>query len=272
MARRRRRKSGNSAGPIIASVLLGVLSLSILGGFIYLKIKAGSTPEVDKASLCPVDGPKEITAVLLDVTDSISEATALDLRNEFQAIVSAVPVGGLVQVYTLTETEGELNRTFSGCNPGSGENVDEWTSNPRIAQKRWEDGFQKPLDEIAKRLDEGAGGKQSPIMAGIQKINLEVFGAPQHRAVPKQLVVASDMIEHTAAFSMYRDGAEYDRFEKSPARDRFRTALDGTAVRILDFQRPGLDFDADQLVNFWKVWVVNNRGAAYRFTRLEGIR
>ncbi|MEY9097990.1 hypothetical protein ABIA24_000899 [Sinorhizobium fredii] len=272
MARRRRRKSGNSAGPIIAAVLLGVLSLVILGGFIYLKVKAGSNPELDKASLCPVDGPKEITAVLLDVTDPISQATALDLRNEFQAIVSAVPVGGLVQVYTLTETEGELNRTFSGCNPGSGENVDEWTSNPRIAQKRWEEGFQKPLDEIAKRLDEGAAGQQSPIMAGIQKINLEVFGAPQHRAIPKQLVVASDMIEHTAAFSMYRDGAQYDRFEESPARDRFRTALDGTAVRILDFQRPGLDFDAEQLADFWKNWVGNNRGAAYRFTRLEGIR
>ena len=80
----------------------------------------------------------------------------------------------MVQAYTLTETEGELNRTFSRCNPGSGKNVDEWTSNPGIAQKRREEGFQKPLDEIAKRLDEGVAGKQSPIMARIQKINLEV--------------------------------------------------------------------------------------------------
>lgn len=272
MARRRRRKSGNSAGPIIAAALLGVLSLLIVGGFIYLKVKASSNPEIDKASLCPVDGPKEITAVLLDVTDPISKATALDLRNQFQAVVAAVPVGGLVQVYTLTENEGELKRTFSGCNPGSGETVDEWTNNPTIAQKRWEDGFQKPLDEIAERLDKGEAAKQSPIMAGIQNINLEVFGTPQNREIPKHLVVASDMIEHTAAFSMYRDGVEYARFEKSPARDRFRTSLAGISFRILGFQRPDLNFGAEQLAEFWKTWVVNNNGDAYRFTRLEGIR
>lgn len=272
MARRKRRRSGNSAGPIIASVILGALSLIILGGFVYLKIIASEKPELDKASLCPVDGPKGITAFLVDVTDPISKATATDLRNEFEAAVSTVPVGGLVQVYTLTEAEGELTRTFSKCNPGSGENVDEWTSNPDLAQKRWEEGFQKPLDEIAKRMDQGVAGKQSPIMAGIQEINLEAFGAPKYRTIPKKLIVASDMIEHTSVFSIYRDGVDYANFEKSPARDQFRTALDGISVRILAFQRPNLKFDTKQLADFWDAWVHNNRGEVEEFTRLEGIR
>ncbi|WEX74144.1 hypothetical protein PYH37_001529 [Sinorhizobium numidicum] len=272
MARRRRRKSGESAALILASVILGVMSLGLLGGFVFLKVRASSNPKLDAATLCPVEGPNEITAVLLDVTDPISEPTALDLRNQFQELVSSVSVGGLIQVYALTEQEGELGRTFSGCNPGNGENVDEWTSNPRLAQDRWERGFQKPLNEISQRIAEGTEAKQSPIMAGIQKINLEAFGAPQYRQIPKRLIIASDMLEHTAAFSVYRDGADYATFERSGARDQFRTSLAGISVRILGFQRPGLKFDTVELAEFWTAWIGANGGQMERFTRLEGVR
>lgn len=45
----------------------------------------------------------------------------------------------------------------------------------QVVQQRWEKGFQKPLDNIAGKLDSGASGEFSPIMAGIQRINLEAF-------------------------------------------------------------------------------------------------
>lgn len=272
MARRKRRsRRGGSAGLIIATVCLAVLSLGIVGAYGWLRYKASGNIAVDQASLCPVNGPKAETAILLDVTDPISDTTALDLRNQFQKIVAEIPVGGGIDIYALTEKEGELIQTFHGCNPGSGANVDEWTSNPRLAQARWEKGFQKPLADIADKLNAGETGTQSPIMAAIQKINLEVFaGAPS--GMSKHLFVASDMIEHTAAFSNYRDGVSYQKFLHSPANDRFRTSLDGVAVKILAFQRPNMKFSIEDLANFWAQWIKDNNGHFDGFVRLEGIR
>lgn len=270
MARRRKKKSGESLGFMIAGVAISVLSLGLIGGYIYLR-SAATTVALDQDSLCPVKGPKSVTAILLDVTDPISDVTALDLRNEFQNLVSLVPQGGLIQVYALTDQEGQLQRTFSGCNPGDGSTVDEWTSNPRMVQARWETGFEKPLRELADRLREGTAGKQSPIMAAVQRINVEAFGLPEHQNVPKTLVVASDMIEHTASFSMYRDGASFDRFEGSEARQKFRSPLSGVAVRVLEFQRPGMAFTDEDLADFWSEWVASNMGELTSFKRLQGV-
>ncbi|MGO7836210.1 hypothetical protein [Rhizobium johnstonii] len=270
-SRRSRRRSGNSAGLIVGAIALGLVSVAIIGAFGWLKYRASSTVAVDKASLCPVTGATSETAILLDVTDPISDTTALDLKNQFQQIVARVPVGGAIDIYSLTEKEGEPERTFHACNPGSGDLADEWTSNPRLIQERWEKGFEKPLEDIAGRLASGKAGDASPIMAGIQRINLEVF-SNLPAGTPKALFVASDMIEHTPAFSNYRDGVAYSKFQKSEARDKFRTSLDGVSVKILAFQRPNLKFSAEELAEFWREWITNNNGYFDGFIRLEGKR
>lgn len=270
MARRRQSSSENSRGLIIWTILFGIGSTALVGAFFWFQSVANSKPKLD-VTMCPETGPKAITAVLLDVTDPISNVTTLDLRNQFQDIVKSVPEGGLIQVYALTDKQGELEQTFTGCNPGDGTSEDDITGNKRLAKKRWEEGFQKPLDEIAGNIGKGISGNQSPIMAGIQNINLNVFGDPQYRDTPKEMVVASDLIEHTSAFSVYADGPDFQKFQKSAARDQFRTALNGVEIRLLQFQRPGLKFDSMQLAEFWTAWIKVNDGEMERFTRLEGM-
>ena len=270
-SRRRRRGSGGSLAPVIGAVAIGLASLAIIGAFGWMKYRASGAVAIDKASLCPVTGPVSQAVVLLDVTDPISETTALDLNNQFQRVVAGIPTGGAIDIYALTEKEGEIERTFHGCNPGSGADADVWTSNPRLIQDRWERGFRKPLDEIAGRLASGRAGEASPIMAAIQRINLDVF-APMPEGAQKTLLIASDMIEHTAAFSSYRDGLNYEAFETSAARDRFRTSLDGVSVRILAFQREGMKIAPEEVAAFWNRWITANRGYFESFVRLEGIR
>lgn len=271
MSRRRRRKSGSTVGLILGAIGCILLSVGIVGGYLYLKNRAADEVALDQTTLCPVDGPRSVTAVLLDVTDPISDTTAADLRNEFQALVYQVPIGGLIQVYALTEREGELAATFSGCNPGAGKDVDEWTRNPRLAQERWEKAFQEPLEEISKRLREGANGQFSPIMAGIQQINLQAFSVPKHQGIPRSLVIASDMVEHTNSFSMYKAGASYPKYEQSGAPPKFRTPLDDIEVRVLEFQRSGLKFSDEDLSGFWNRWISSNSGVLVSFKRLQGI-
>ncbi|RWL18067.1 hypothetical protein [Mesorhizobium sp.] len=271
MARRRRRKGESHTGTVIATVLVFAMSGILITGYAYLKVRAADNVVLDKTTLCPVDGPVSATAVLLDTTDPISRTTFLDLENEFEKQMSAVQVGGLLEIYGLTEEPGELIAIFSGCNPGDGSTVDELTSNPRIAQERWEEGYRKPLDGILVDINPDAPARRSPIMAAVQKIKLTLFDSARARDIPKRLVIASDMIEHTNLYSQYRSGVGYESYKESDARQAFRTSLDDVMVTFLNFQRQGAKFDAREHGEFWAEWVADHSGQYERWIRLEGV-
>lgn len=271
MARRRRKKKSDaSVGGIIAVTGLVAFILISVGGFLVLRHKAMLNASLD-ADLCPTDGPTSVTAVLLDITDPISEITKVDLKRQFQKAVADVEKGGLIEVYALTDSEGELQRTYRGCNPGDGDGADELTSNPKRIQERWEKAFNKPLKDIEDQMGEGKEGKQSPIMAGVQRIVIESFSDRKMEGKPKTLFVASDMIEHTGSFSIYKSGPNYQRYEKSTARDKFRTPLDGIGVKILAFQREN-SAELGDLPDFWLAWVRSNSGDWIGYERLAGVK
>ncbi|PTM90142.1 hypothetical protein [Mycoplana dimorpha] len=267
--RRRKRNSDVSVGAVIGAILLVLIIIGSVGAFFYLRERAKQVATLD-SELCPADGPTSITAVLLDITDPISDITKVDLKRQFQKTVAHIEKGGLIEVYTLTDREGSLTRTYRGCNPGDGESADELISNRKRIQARWEEAFDKPLKEIEKQIGEGSEGKQSPIMAGVQRIVIESFSDSKLDDSMKTLIVASDMVEHTRAFSIYKSGTDYATFEKSGARDKFRTPLDGIGVKVLAFQRENTK-TLQELPEFWLQWVSANGGEWIGFERLAGL-
>ncbi|WP_373413871.1 hypothetical protein [Ensifer aridi] len=172
MSKRRavRRSKKSNAGAIVGGSVLALLSAAILVGIGYFAYGAYTRPGIDKETRCPAAGPVEITALLIDTTDPVSEKTLIDARNKFKEEIGATKVGGLVEIYGLTEAKGELTKMFSGCNPGDGSTVDIWTNNPRLRQRQWEEAFGKPLEQVSDKIEQGHTGNQSPIMAGIQSI------------------------------------------------------------------------------------------------------
>ncbi len=268
MARRRRRRKDGSPWAIVGIIgLLAFVFLSV-AGYAMLKIRAGEAVALDD-DLCPATGPVSVRAILLDLTDPISEITQVDLKRQFERTVSEIEVGGLLEVYALTDQEGKLKRTYQGCNPGDGATADPWTSNPRKKQQRWEEAFNKPLRDLSDTIGNGSESKRSPILAGIQRIVIESFSAAKLEGTSKQLFVASDMMENTDAFSIYKAGADYEAFRNSPARDRFRTPLDGIDVKFWGFQREAASKVKD-LPEFWAAWVKANRGGFVGYERLAG--
>jgi hypothetical protein len=268
-SRRRGRASGNT-GTVVAAVALFAVSAALLAGLGYLYYSASRQTLLDKETLCPVTGPVAVTAVLFDTTDPISATTRSDLINRFRQTVSEVPVGGLVEISELTETPGEISVIFEGCNPGDGSTVDQWTNNPARRQKQWEDAFDKPLDDVPGEIGSGTSASQSPIMAAIQKIKLTLFDRLAVDA-PKNLIVVSDMIEHTNLYSQYKDGLDYDKYLKTDASREYRTALDGVGLTILYVERAKLPFDSRDHAEFWARWIQSNGGNLQRVVRLEGL-
>jgi hypothetical protein len=182
-----------------------------------------------------------------------------------------VPVGGLVGISELTEDPGEISVIFEGCNPGDGSTVDQWTNNPARRQKQWEDAFDKPLDKVEGEIGSGRSARQSPIMAAIQKIKLTLFDREAVSGIAKNLIIVSDMIEHTTLYSQYRAGLDYDAYLKTDASREYRTALDGVGLTVLYVERAKLPFDSRDHAEFWARWIQSNGGSLRKVVRLEGL-
>ncbi|MER9925755.1 hypothetical protein NKJ84_23120 [Mesorhizobium sp. M0048] len=277
MARpRSRRRAGSSrgkgVGAIVGAILLGLASLAMFSGYVWLNVKARDVVETDAKTGCPTKaGANSVTAVLFDTSDPVPQATMEDLANKFRQIAGSIKQGGYLWVGTLTAVPGDLKELYARCNPGDGSTVDVWTSNPGKHQRIWEEAFDKPLKELPEHLPRDSQADQSPIMAGIQKLKLSLFDHGMFDNVPKRLVLVSDMMENTPAYSQYKSGADYNAFKKSPASSRFRTDLLGADVTILYFNRPERKFLSVAHANFWTQWFSDNGGNLTDFTKLEGM-
>jgi hypothetical protein len=271
MAKRKPKARGGNRSTIFGIIALAGLILVILGGFGYFKWVASQRIALDQKTNCPVTGPTTATAVLLDLTDTISATTLQDLRNRFEAAIDEVPRGGLIAIYGLTVSTGKLDELYSACNPGDGTDVDPLTSNPRLARERWEDGYRQPLEKLMNGIGGGASASRSPIMAGIQKIKLTFFDSPENKFLKKNLVIVSDMIEHTDVYSQYQSGFDYSDYERSPARDMFRTSLADVSTKIFYISRAKAPSKSPIILEFWKIWFDNREVPNLEISRLEGL-
>lgn len=269
--KRKHSQSEGSATIVVGIVLLALLITGLVGVYAYFGWKAAQALDLDPVTFCPVSGPVSTTAVLLDLTEPVAKPTLGDIRNRFEGLMENVPEGGALAVFALTEHTSEIEEKLFVCNPGNGENVDPMTSNPRLAKKRWEESYRQPLDAFIEGLSNQASSvARSPIMAGIQQIELRLFNSPRATKGPKRLIVVSDMLEHTDVYSLYRDGAEFSRYQKSAARDMFRSSLQEVDVKVLFIQRLKAPVAHLDVAEFWAAWFTESRAGDFRIVRLAG--
>ncbi|MCO6393286.1 hypothetical protein GTW25_19895 [Aliihoeflea aestuarii] len=268
---RRRSGSGVTALQIFAAVLVTGASAALLGGYLWLSYGRDQDVALDQLG-CPVTGATGMTAIIIDATDPISEITMANLKNEFRREVAQVGKGQYLRIASLTGQPRELPMMFDGCNPGDGSSVDQWTNNPNRRQRRWEEEFGKPLEQLPASLDNGIGASQSPVMAAVQKIRNDLFDSDiAVPGSPKRIIIVSDMIEHTDLYSQYRSGADFAAYLASDAYRTFRTTLSDVEVTILYVERANRRFPSSEHVRFWNDWIIENGGRIGSIKRLEGL-
>lgn len=270
MARRRLKRTGSGSAVIVGITALAAMIIVSVAAFSYYKWIASHRIALDPQTNCPVTGAVSATAVLLDVSVAISRATLEDLRNKFNSLADGIPQGGLISIYALTGRAGQLRPLFRGCNPGDGSDADPITSNPRLAKQHWVEGYQKPFDEFEKEIGKSEPTKRNPIMAAIQQIELTFFDAFPTK-VDKNLIIASDMIEYTDAYSQYKSGASYSAFQRSLAKDMYRTSMNGVKIVVYYIHRWYVPAKVTEHCEFWAHWFLENGAADAKFTRLEGL-
>jgi hypothetical protein len=271
---RGRRRPSRNPGELRKHVLGGalvLLALGLLAGGAYAFLTASRPPALDRVSLCPTDGPRSVTVILLDATDEIPDIGKHEIRTVLLDMAEALPAYGLLELRLLDPETPGGRRIFNKCNPGDGSGLSEYTANPRLARKRWMEAFRQPLEEA---LDVGfrpAPDKTSPIIETIQRIAVDRFSGRAFEEIPKSLVLVSDMLEHEPDYSQYAGDLSYTRYRASRAYKKLQTDLHGAEVTIYYIQRvTAKPLSSADHIRFWAEWVRDNKGRFKQASKLQG--
>ena len=272
LARPRSRSRGGGAA--LAGVALICLAIAGMGSLAFFYFSAPRSPKLDPASLCPVSGPEGITVILVDTSDDLPEIAQRQVLGILDDQITSLPAYYRLDIRVLDVAGGRSRSLFAKCNPGDGEGLSDWTSNPRLARLRWIESFKQPASDAVKHSVVAAQANTSPIMAALQDIAVDEFSSNAAQQVPKNLIVISDMLENTRDYNQYQNLGDlsYQRFRQTPAYLKYRTDLHGAHVSIEYVQRilPKGAIDTVRHIEFWKQWVTDNRGTFEIARRLQG--
>lgn len=272
-SRARRRRSANP-GDVRRHVFggaLAVLSLAGLAAGAYFYFTLPRPPALDRVSLCPVSGPRAITAILLDSTDDIPDIGKREIKTILTDIAETLPDYALLDLRLLDPAVAGGRPVFGKCNPGDGSGLSEYTANPRLARQRWMDEFRQPLGQALAAGLKPTPSKTSPIMETIQRIAVERFAGRAAEGIPKSLVLVSDMLEHEPDYSQYAGDLSFARYKASRAYKKLQTDLHGAAVTIYYIQRAtARPVNSASHIQFWADWIRDNNGQFKQASKLQG--
>lgn len=214
-------------------------AIVVMMGFFVWSFRNAHLSEVDSTTLCPVNQPiPEVVAVLIDATDTLTDAQRLDALNRLAIMQSQMPVFALLEIYAVDGETFLPEPLVSLCNPGDGASKNMAYENPAMAQRRWETEFKGVVDGVILRAIAAEEAPASPILEAMQSVTLRSFEAPGRQNAAHTLVVISDLIHHVPGkYSQYRDARPYEAVASDPYILSARPRLGGISVVIMQARR-----------------------------------
>lgn len=268
-SRRARRDRGRKQRLGVVLLLVAGAGLGAIFG-LKLYLQAQRTP-IDPETLCPLAGGNAQVAILFDKTEPYNRIQQRFLTRFFRELEAELPVGARVSLFVVdADSPDRLGPVLSICNPGDGRDANALYENPARLQRRWRERFQAPLAAAIKDFMQPARSDRSPIMEMLQVIALTAFPAGTD-AVPKRLIVVSDMLQHTPEWSHYRGQLDFRALQRSPYYQRVRTDLRGAEAQILYLRRDGAEaIQTKRHAYFWADYIESIRGRTTLIERIDG--
>ncbi|MFC1488835.1 hypothetical protein ACFL6B_03205 [Thermodesulfobacteriota bacterium] len=238
-------------------------------GYFFLK---GKLVEIDKNTFCPKKNPADITAVLIDRTDRLNAVQQASIRVRLNDLREEIPVGGSLELYSVGPIDKELLRPeFKMCNPGRGDEVNPLIGNQRIVERRWKEGFYKPLQRVFDNMLAPGTAAKSPIMESIQSIAVSTFSRRKLKNVEKRLVLVSDMLQHTNNISHYRGDLDFDKLRESDHYRHVRANLKDVKIIILYINRENTgNLQGRNHIEYWQKYFADQGAILVRVASIEG--
>lgn len=249
MARSRRQRRGREGGAIgtFLAVVFIIAMISGTGAYFYWSYSR-SDFQIDAVSLCPKTGPTAHLAILVDTTDPMSFTQVEAARQQIERKIADAAVHTRISFGTVNPDLDTRGGTFfSMCKPQSGADANILTQNPQMVEDRFRNEFTGPVSRAMGTLLRVPEAESSPIMESAQEFAARIPGFTITE-VPREVVLMSDLIQHSDIFSFYR-GGDWNSFEAAGGPSRFGSAFGGATVTVLRIPRlPEKNAIVD---NFW---------------------
>jgi hypothetical protein len=186
----------------------GLGGLAIAGSLAYAYVHF-QPPSRDDHSLCLKSASSASAVVetghhllIIDKTDKWNDPQAIRLRNIIAGMRDQLGLNERFSIFVFeNKVEQGFPPVFSLCNPGRGTDTTFLTSNPRRWEKRFNDSFGKPLDDVIGQLIEPAQGSLSPILEILIDItNREELNRGD---ISRSIVLVSDMLQNSDAYTFF---------------------------------------------------------------------
>ena len=153
-----------------------------------------------KPKLGPDNCPAEVTqstVIVMDRSDNVGEQTIAEMSSRgMQYVRDHVAPAGRVSVFTISrESERSLRPLFSACRPPQSGN--RFIENEKAIEKNYLTTFEEPLSRILREPPRTSD--ESPIAQTFTDLSLSEY----LRSKSNNLLVFSDLLENTKAFSLY---------------------------------------------------------------------
>ena len=246
--------------------------MAIVAGVFYLySVQKQSHVALNPDNFCPATTlPVEMTALVIDATDSLNRVQQSSVRNIIEKLVSNTPRHGALAIYLVsTDPEVQSEPVFFRCNPGRGDEIDPIFGNPQKVEYLWKTGFQEVLDEQLTRTLESEGANSSPIMESVLWAAIQHFDKDGYSDIPRNLVVISDFLQHTNGYSHYRSQPNFAVFERSQYYRKIQSDLEDVNVHLWQIRRNSRHQNAD-LEKFWEVFFRAQGAVGVTYSHLPG--
>ena len=246
------RRSKKAKSDKLGYLLIGVVVTILAGIAVFIAMNRGV--EVDKQTMCRLDGAFDRQIIILDMTDSYNAIQVQQIRHIIENIVDNLAVSEQLQLYFIdSRIPSEMKPELVLCNPGDGAGKSEIYSNPKLFKKRWEKRFHKPLEAKMKLLSGDYTSTNSPILETIQAVNNIGLPYVKEEGRRYKITIISDMIQNSDKLSFFKTSrASLIHFVDSPDYVKVRTDLSDVDVDLVVVRRDKFEsLQSRDYIDFW---------------------
>ena len=209
-----------------------------------------SKNRINDVTLCRDDGPINVTAILLDLTEPLNNTQQARLKTHIANEVASSGTDTMISLGVVSDNPERWGSLFAKCKPATGKQANALYENPSMIRNRYEREFLIPINtEINVTLTQHVPSS-SPIMEALQSLIADTPDFINARG-QRKLVIVSDMLQNSDIISFYRD-EDWKYFSDHEGELRLASNLRNVSVEIMRIPRSGDEVPTRELVDdFW---------------------
>ena len=250
-------------GPWFWRSAIGVMLLTVIGLFSVAAFNAA--PALDAETECRADRKDPAhTILLIDQSDPFSANDLAWVDELIDAEARTLPrFGRLTVVLPNSEQPFDPKMLYTHCSPGSVDDANPILQNPRMIDDTWREHFYMPLATTVGETLKTTSQPSSPLFEALYAVGDRADF--QDNRSNRRLVIVSDLMQHSDAFSFYRNGADLAAYGETSIASQL-PQLGGVEVVTRIVPRQEYDLPISELKAFWRSYFDKTGAASFGST------